>query len=300
GNVVPSGTVIVKCTVPGTIALTFDDGPSDYTIKALDLLKEAGMRATFFLNGDNYSKIENRVAEVNRMVAEGHQVGSHTWNHPFLSKLSDVEVRSQMYRLEEALYKIIGKIPTHMRPPYFDYNNNTLAALGSIGYKVINADIDTFDWQFNTKDNFQTAVTNFRNGVNSKGSITLMHDVHFGTIEYILPEVIKIVKESGLKAVPVGECLGESPAAWYRGPRPAGSTTIVPLPTTTAAPTSTASATATGSVRPQPTGVIGPGASCGGTEGYVCSVGNCCSQYNFCGDTSAHCGAGCQSAFGLC
>ncbi|KAJ1333173.1 peptidoglycan-N-acetylglucosamine deacetylase [Microdochium nivale] len=275
GGAVPAGKAIFKCTVPGTVALTFDDGPSAYTTKALDLLKAAGFSATFFLNGDNYSKIENRVPEVLRMLAENHQIGSHTWNHPHLSQLTDPEVRSQMFRLEEALFKIIGKIPTHMRPPYFDYNDATLASLGAIGYKVIHADIDTQDWQFNTQQNFQAAVTNFRTGLSNNGSIALMHDVHFGTIEYVLPEVIKAVQEAGLRAVSVGECLGESPSDWYRGPRPAADVTI-------------------------PTGVIGPGAACAGPEGYVCAVGNCCSQYNFCGTTTDHCGTGCQSAFGLC
>lgn len=104
-----------------------------------------------------------------------------------------------MYRLENALYDIIGEIPTYMRPPYFDYNNDTLAALGSIGYKVVNADIDTNDWKYNTKETFQTAVTAFRDGLTQGGSITLMHDVHANTIDNILPEIIKVVQEHKLK-----------------------------------------------------------------------------------------------------
>jgi len=293
GGSVPVGRVITSCTVPGTVALTFDDGPSDYTNKAMDLLKAAGFHATFFVNGDNYSKIGDRTEEVTRMLAEGHQIGSHTWSHPFLSKLSDAEVKSQMYRLENALYDIIGKIPTYMRPPYFDYNNNTVAALGSIGYKVVNADIDTNDWKYNTEETYQTAVSAFREGLNKGGSITLMHDVHANTIDRILPEIIEVVQEHGLKAVPVGECLGESSSKWYRGARDPASVTIVPLP-------STPTATATASARPQPTGVVGPGGACGGAENYVCGTGNCCSQYGYCGTDSQYCGAGCQSAFGLC
>lgn len=222
-----------------------------------------------------------------------------------------------MYRLENALYDIIGEIPTYMRPPYFDYNNNTLAALGSIGYKVANADIDTNDWKYNTNETFQTAVTAFRDGLTKGGSITLMHDVHANTIDNILPEIIKVVQEHKLKgksfypvltilvpaqltlstAVTVGECLGESPSKWYRAPRNPADVTIVPLPTTA---TPTATAAPTGSARPQPTGVIGPGGACGGTDKYVCDTGNCCSQYGFCGTDSQYCGAGCQSAFGLC
>jgi len=228
-----------------------------------------------------------------------------------------------MYRLENALYDIIGKIPTYMRPPYFDYNNNTVAALGSIGYKVVNADIDTNDWKYNTEETYQTAVSAFREGLNKGGSITLMHDVHANTIDRILPEIIEVVQEHGLKgkpffllprhccanvlalsvpsanltayitAVPVGECLGESSSKWYRGARDPASVTIVPLP-------STPTATATASARPQPTGVVGPGGACGGAENYVCGTGNCCSQYGYCGTDSQYCGAGCHPSFGLC
>ncbi len=75
---VPVGTAIHSCTKPGTVALTFDDGPYMYTDKVLNLLKTSGMKATFFLNGQNWGSIYNYQSTVHRMVNEGHQVGSHT------------------------------------------------------------------------------------------------------------------------------------------------------------------------------------------------------------------------------
>ena len=79
-SVIPFGTIIDRCTVPGTFAITFDDGPYIYTAQVLDLLKSNGVTATFFVNGVNWADIrsDTSVALVKRMVAEGHQIGSHT------------------------------------------------------------------------------------------------------------------------------------------------------------------------------------------------------------------------------
>lgn len=80
GSSVPIRTIITSCTVPGTVALTFDDGPYIYTAQVLDTLKSNNVHATFFVNGDNWANILNAddQALVHRMIAEGHQIGSHT------------------------------------------------------------------------------------------------------------------------------------------------------------------------------------------------------------------------------
>ena len=75
----PVGQLITSCTVPGTVAMTFDDGPYIYTAQAVDLLNQAGMKATFFLNGANWGSIYDYGTLVNQMRTDGHQVGSHTY-----------------------------------------------------------------------------------------------------------------------------------------------------------------------------------------------------------------------------
>jgi hypothetical protein len=74
----PFGTVLNHCSVPGTIALTFDDGPYIYTAQILDTLADHGARATFFLNGQNRGHINQFPDLVRRAHKEGHQLGSHT------------------------------------------------------------------------------------------------------------------------------------------------------------------------------------------------------------------------------
>src|SRR5438309_1020436 len=75
---VPYGVIINSCTVPGTVSLTFDDGPYIYTNEVLDMLDAAGMEATFFVCGQNYDSIYNHIPTIQRMYNEGHQVASHT------------------------------------------------------------------------------------------------------------------------------------------------------------------------------------------------------------------------------
>ena len=79
GRAAPIGQIITSCTTPNTVAITFDDGPYIYTDEALNLLGNAGFKATFFLNGANFGDINDFASTIVRMRAEGHQVGSHTY-----------------------------------------------------------------------------------------------------------------------------------------------------------------------------------------------------------------------------
>ncbi|KAK6082955.1 polysaccharide deacetylase [Seiridium cupressi] len=271
---VPVGSIITACTVPGTFALTFDDGPFEYTSELLDILSSNGVKATFFLNGENWGSIYDYTAQVQRMYNEGHQVGSHTWSHADLATLDAAGITSQMTQLETALTSIIGKIPTYMRPPYFSTNALALQTLGNLGYHVITANIDTLDYEHDD-DTISVAMTNFQNGLDAGGTISLMHDVHAQTVHVLVQEAIDALKAKGLSSVTVGTCLGDAAANWYRD---SGST---PTP-------------------PPTTGTPSPDDTCGGSNGYTCTDNLCCSQYGWCGDTSEYCGTGCQSPFGRC
>ena len=88
-SLVPFGAVITHCTVPGTIALTFDDGPFIYTAQLLDTLAAHGALATFFLNGVNKGSTDGFADVVVRAHAEGHQLGSHTYVAHTTTSLND-------------------------------------------------------------------------------------------------------------------------------------------------------------------------------------------------------------------
>ncbi|ORY59957.1 uncharacterized protein BCR38DRAFT_459964 [Pseudomassariella vexata] len=216
---IPYGTVITRCTQPGVVALTFDDGPFIYTEELLDTIAASGFRVTFFVNGNNYDNINNHASTIQRMVAEGHQVGSHTWDHGDLATMDTAGITSEMTQLEDALVGILGFFPQYMRPPYFSYNDNTLATLGDLGYHVIQADIDTLDWQNSTPSTIGGSEEIYEEGLENGGTLSLMHDVYQTTVETLVPQAIKDIQGRGLTSVTVGECLGDPAANWYRTSR---------------------------------------------------------------------------------
>jgi len=213
---IPIGTIINSCTVPGSIALTFDDGPYIYTANILQQLDAAGHKATFFMNGQNFDSIYNYQPQIQQMIAEGHQIGSHTWSHADLTTLSVADQTTQMTELDTAFMAIIGKSPTYMRPPYFSTNPTVLNTLSTLGYHVIQADVDTLDWENNTPDTIGQSVTIFENGINSGASLYLLHDSQETTADTLVPAIIEFLKTKGLTSVTVGTCLGDPEANWYR------------------------------------------------------------------------------------
>jgi peptidoglycan-N-acetylglucosamine deacetylase len=105
-----------SCRVDGPyIAMTFDDGPHPVlTPRLLDMLKARGIRATFFLIGQNAAEYPDIVR---RIAAEGHEIGNHTWDHPQLTKLSPIALREEIDRTSSTIAEIIGKPVLVMRPP---------------------------------------------------------------------------------------------------------------------------------------------------------------------------------------
>src|SRR5690606_230382 len=98
------------------VALTFDDAPDDYfTPQILDVLKNEGVQATFFVVGN---RIEAHPEIVRRMVNEGHVLGNHSYNHANLPKLSDSNFRNQILITDRLIEAITGYKPTFVRPPY--------------------------------------------------------------------------------------------------------------------------------------------------------------------------------------
>ena len=106
GNVTYTDDVY-RCVKPNTVALTFDDGPREFTEQMLDTLKQYNFTATFFVTGNNFGKgaIDTTPTWSNliqRMIAEGHQVASHTWSHYNLSGLN------QTARLQQVRFTLAG------------------------------------------------------------------------------------------------------------------------------------------------------------------------------------------------
>ncbi|ORX98794.1 glycoside hydrolase/deacetylase [Basidiobolus meristosporus CBS 931.73] len=197
GNVAP-GQVIETCSKAGTFAVTFDDGPSEMTGKLLDDLKKRNVKVTFFVVGQMVDTTKGRQF-LKRAYDEGHHIASHTYTHISLAKSSEALIRSEMQKTSDAIFKVIGKRPQYMRPPY------------GHGYKVIYWNVDTLDWQTKSSQKSLDVYKKTLAKANLKNDrfISLQHDIQPSTIQAaggILDAVIK----SGFKITTVADCLGDS------------------------------------------------------------------------------------------
>lgn len=314
GNQVYGGEGIYSCVQPGTVALTYDDGPYIYTEELLDLLKTKNAKATFFVTGININKGAIDTTErwsnvIKRMVEEKHQVASHTWSHQDLSAISSAQRYDQLVRNEMALTNILGKFPTYMRPPYSSCTAQSGCAkdMADLGYVVSYFDLDTDDYNQLTPEKIQVAKDNVAKGLAGTNPATdsrhaIAHDIHELTARNLSSYMINYIDSLGYKMVTLGECMGEPEENWYRTPSArTASTSSFTAPTVctgSPAPSNASNASPT----PAASGVSVDG-KCGSQSGSTClgfPEGECCSQYGWCGSTAGHCGTGCQSGFGNC
>ncbi|KAK7751312.1 hypothetical protein SLS62_006718 [Diatrype stigma] len=301
GDVPYGGVGIYDCENDGDIAITFDDGPYEYTEDLLDLLAQYEAKATFFITGTNLHKGKLNdpalpwASIIQRMAAEGHQIASHTWSHENFSAMSDTQARDQMIYNEIALNDILGYIPTYMRPPYSICEDYCQDMLADLGYHVIYFDLDTEGYLHSDPSLIQESKDIWDDAVEGTDACTtsyleIEHDIHEQVVHNLTEYLVASLFRNGYRSVTVGQCLGDDPANWYR----AGSGTVPAYTFTPKAPTVTCAPEDPST----PTSVDG---DCGGDDGITCEgseFGNCCSQYGWCGSTTAYCGEGCQPDFG--
>ena len=128
-----------------TIALTFDDGPSNETPRFLDLLAEHGAHATFFVCGAN---VERRPAMARRIVEEGHEIANHTQNHPCLLGLGEHRVRNEVFRAQRAVEDATGVSPVSFRPPFGIRAPSLRPALEELQLLAVHWTVIGNDWKW--------------------------------------------------------------------------------------------------------------------------------------------------------
>jgi peptidoglycan/xylan/chitin deacetylase (PgdA/CDA1 family) len=183
------------------IAMTFDDGPhATNTPKLLEMAAQRHIKLTFFVLGEC---VEQNPDVLRQEVAEGHEIGNHSWSHPNLAKLSDAGVRSQLQRTEDMIVKTAGIKSKLMRPPYGELTKRQHILVNhEFGYEVILWDVDPLDWKRPGSDVVaQRIIAGAR-----PGSIILSHDIHPPTIA-AMPQVFDALLAKGFKFVTVSELL---------------------------------------------------------------------------------------------
>lgn len=168
------------------IALTFDDGPHPYyTDLLLDGLAERGVKATFFLLGEN---IEGREDVIRRMSEEGHLIGNHTFYHVDINSLSMEEACAEIRDTSEAIRAITGQQVEYVRPPYGNWNKELECQVMMI---PVFWTLDTLDWKVKNTDRIVREVLEDV----EENDVILMHDSYRTTVEAALRIVDELQKE---------------------------------------------------------------------------------------------------------
>jgi peptidoglycan/xylan/chitin deacetylase (PgdA/CDA1 family) len=202
--------------------MTFDDGPSPFTLPLLQMLDEEKVPVTFFVLGSQVAdpKLQPAIREA---YARGHQIGVHTYSHPNLTMLTADQVRDEMVSTDNVLRETIGASPFYMRPPFGDVNEHTLKVLKTeLDYEVVQWNVDSNDWRvMGQPKQFKDVARAFTRTLGRpevtptmSAFISLQHDILDFSVNQTR-KIIQDIREKGFQFVVVSDCLG-SPKPQYR------------------------------------------------------------------------------------
>jgi len=176
----------------GYVGLTFDDGPSSGNTPALlNALRQSGLRATMFNQGNNAAA---NPSQVRAQVSAGMWVGNHSYTHPHLVQQSQAQVESEISRTQQAIANGGGGTPRLFRPPYGETNATVRAAAAKYGLTQIIWDVDSQDWNGASVDAIVAANARLGNG-----QIILMHEWPANT-RAAIPRIAQTLASKGLCA----------------------------------------------------------------------------------------------------
>jgi peptidoglycan/xylan/chitin deacetylase (PgdA/CDA1 family) len=159
------------------IALTFDDGPTPgVTDRILDELKQRNLRATFFMIGERIAAAPDLAR---RVLAEGHEVGNHTYTHPNLTKLPDAEVEAEIQKTQDVIREALDHRPAWFRPPYGALRQDQAGMVTTRGMGIVICNVDSRDWARPGEAEIIRKVL----AETTAGSIILCHDMHQQTAD---------------------------------------------------------------------------------------------------------------------
>lgn len=182
------------------IAISFDCAWGvEYTDTLLEVMEKNDVRCTFFAV---QFWVEKYPEYVEKIVAAGHELGTHSRTHPYMSKLTETQIRDELTTSSAAIERLTGQKVTLFRPPYGDYNNLLIDTCKDMGLYPIQWDVDSLDWKNLSATEIAMRVINGA----KNGSIILCHNNGLHTAES-LPLIFSTLKNRGFTFVPIGELI---------------------------------------------------------------------------------------------
>ncbi len=204
---------------PGKLALTFDDGPDpEWTPKILDILKDKGIHASFFVIGEN---AQSYPSLLRRILAEGHDVGNHTFTHPNLGMMPDALISLEINATQRLVEALTGRSMRLFRGPYSGDAEPTtgdelipIEIAQSMGYLSVGLHVDPSDWRRPSADEIVDRVVAQVSDPDPDigGHVILLHDAGGDRSHTVaaLPRLIDTLRAKGYEFVPVSELAGMS------------------------------------------------------------------------------------------
>ena len=182
------------------IAISFDCAwGTEHTDAILSALAEAGVRATFFTV---QFWAEEHADYLKKVSDAGHEVGTHSATHSYMSRQSEAEIRAELESSSQAITAVTGKPVTLFRPPYGDYDDLLIDTCRDMGIMPVQWDVDSLDWKdLSAADIAERIISRVKSG-----SIILCHNNGLHTAE-ALPIVIDALHAKGFTFVPIGELI---------------------------------------------------------------------------------------------
>jgi peptidoglycan/xylan/chitin deacetylase (PgdA/CDA1 family) len=191
----------VDCAQVKCIALTFDDGPSPYTSRLLQILKDNNAKATFFEIGN---KVAANPAGAKSVVDAGMELGNHTWEHPNMTAIPPEDIPAQFSKASDAIEAATGQRPKLVRTAGGLINDQVLAEAKKQGLADINWDVIPFDWA----NDANTQATRFMLMSQIKpNSVVLFHDTYSSTVDLVY-QFLPVLRTNGYHMVTVSQMLG--------------------------------------------------------------------------------------------
>jgi peptidoglycan/xylan/chitin deacetylase (PgdA/CDA1 family) len=182
------------------VALTFDDGPDpDKTPRLLDTLAELDVRATFFVCGE---RVAAHPELARRIVDEGHEIGNHTFHHPYLPVHRSRTIARELADTDREIIAATGESPRIARPPYGGRSPWNVRALRRADKRIVLWDVNSFDWRGGPPAEIAERVLERARA----GSIVLFHDRMTNTPE-ALRTIVPALRARGLALVTATEAL---------------------------------------------------------------------------------------------